>query len=225
MFTRSISIPLLCVLAITLVCCGDKSSRGKTPGTAGLKLDSSAATRKPEEPKGIRLGSKEGRFSIYFPEGFSTPEQKTMEMETPAGKLPVTLYMAQQDSTSAYIVAYSDYPERAFDAGIEAMLNSAPESALRTYNGTVEKQSDLSLNGHAGRSLVFRGTAENRPVFGRADYYIVKPRIYEILFLTSDSTRVTAPQITTTLSTFGFEEDSTATDSTAVLPDSAKKSR
>jgi hypothetical protein len=216
MFIRTVSIPLVLGLALVIVACGDKSSRGKAPASGAAKLDTAAAARKPEEPKGVRLGAKEGRFSIYFPEGFSTPEQKTMEMETPAGKLPVTLYMAQQDSTSAYIVAYSDYPDRAFDAGIEAMLNSAPESALRTYNGTVEKRTDVMLDGHAGRSLIFRGTAESRPVYGRADYYIVKPRIYEILFLSSDSTMVNTPRIASTFNTFAIKADSAL-----AAPDSA----
>src|SRR5438128_295113 len=121
MFIRTVSIPFVLGLglALVIVACGDKSSRDKAPAPGAIKLDTAKATRMPEEPKGVRLGAREGRFSIYFPEGFTTPEQKTMEMETPAGKLPVTLYMAQQDSTSAYIVAYSDYPERAFDAGIE----------------------------------------------------------------------------------------------------------
>jgi hypothetical protein len=216
MISRFQCIPLACGLLL-LVSCGEKSSRAKNPGPADLTLDSSSA-KKPDGPKGVRLGSKEGRFSIYFPEGFTTPMQDTMEMETPAGKLPVTLYMAQQDTTSAYIVAYSDYPGHAFDAGVEAMLNSAPEAALKTYNGIVEKRSNVTLNGHTGRSLVFRGTVENRTVFGRADYFIVKPRIYEILFLTSDSARVTSPEITAGFNSFTFERDTTA----AATADSTK---
>jgi len=206
-----------------IAACGDKSQDTK-PG------DTSAATGtgSTQPPEGVDLGSSQGRFNVKFPPGFTNPQEGTKEVETPAGKLMMTIYTSAQDTTSAYMVAYLDYPEEAFNAGIEAMLDGAREGALKNMSATLEKQESVTLSGHPGRSMTFNGTSQGRPVYGRIDYYIAKPRLYQILFLTSNKEQVSSPEITACFSSFAINADSaqgsaSTSDSTKSESDSTAK--
>lgn len=222
MVGRIIQFSLICALGLFVAACQGKSPDSR-PRDTSASVDSGA---KAAPPVGVKLGSREGRFNVEFPPGFTNPEQRTVEVETPAGKLPMTLYTSSQDTSSAYMIAFLDYPLDAFQAGIEKMLDGAREGALKNMNATLEKQESVTLSGHPGRSITFKGTSQGKEVFGRIDYYIAKPRLYQILFLTSNKARVTTPEITKCFSSFTITADTTqaaAGDTTAAPADTAKK--
>ncbi len=152
--------------------------------------------------EGTLLESKEGRFSVRIPEGFSSPEESTMPLETAVGKLDMEVFTATQGESSVFMAAYIDYPESAFEAGIPAMLDGAREGALKNLHGKVLSQKSTSLLGHPGRSMKFVGKTGGMRVYGRVDYFIARPRLYQVLFLSSAKAMVEDPTVTAAFKTF-----------------------
>lgn len=203
MITRFMHIALICVVGL-LVTTGDAMAQDTKSGTSGKKKG--AAKKK---TTGVELNSQEGRFSVEFPAGFTDPAENVVEVEIPGGTLPMTMYTASKGATSAYLVAFLDYPEESFEQGIESMLDGAREGALKNMNATLESQKSITLNGHPGRSITFAGFSGEQRVYGRIDYFIAKPRLYQVLYLTSSKTKVNAPEITACFESFTIITDTT----------------
>ncbi len=125
-----------------------------------------------------------------------------MPLETAVGKLDMKVFTATKGQGSVFMTAYIDYPENAFEAGTEKMLDGAREGALKNLNGKVDRQESVTLDGNPGRSMTFTGKTGGMDVYGRVDYYIVKPRLYQILFLSQDKAMVEDASITTAFGTF-----------------------
>lgn len=205
MTNRLFRASMILGLAVAVAACGLGSKTDK-PATSDVKSDStaapssSAASSATTEP--TELSSEGGRFSVTFPSGFSKAQESTMPLETAVGKLDMKVYTATKGQGSVFMAAYIDYPENAFAAGTEKMLDGAREGALKNLNGQVDHQEEVTLDGNPGRSMTFTGKTGGMDVYGRVDYYIVKPRLYQILFLSQDKAMVEDAGITEAFGTF-----------------------
>jgi len=180
----------LLAFVMTLSACGGKSdspSTDKKDTAAGNDGGSSAS----ETALGEKVSSDSGRFVVQFPEGFPAPKQQTQTVQTKIGPLAMITYLTEEKD-AACMVAYSDYPEAAFDgADVNALLDSARNGALNNVNGTMTSEEQITLNGHPGRSIIFAGSSQGQTIHGRFDYYLVKPRLYQVGFMAIDSTKLT----------------------------------
>jgi hypothetical protein len=208
MIDRIIRTMAYVALSAIVVACGDNAGDTKTAdSTATSDTASSSST---SETKGTELASSEGGFNVMMPPGFTNPQQSTQMLSTPVGPVNMTLFTSTEDTNSAFMVAYLDYPESAFEGSkIEAMLDGARDSALSSLNATLDKQENVTLDGNPGRSMTFTGSAEGREVYGRIDYFIAQPRLYQILFITGAKDRLGAEKIQNSFSSFKIKKDET----------------
>lgn len=171
------SIPrtLACALAIIVML--------TTCAAASINLSRLATSIAVSAFEGRLIESKPGRFSMRLPEGFSEAEESTIPVETIVGNIDMEAYLSMRGEGSMFMAAYADYPDSAFNAGTEPILDGAREGALESLNGKIISSKNLSLLGYPGRSLTFRGRSAGMTVYGRIDYYLVRPRVYLVLYV------------------------------------------
>jgi hypothetical protein len=208
MTNRFFRATLILGLAVALASCGGK---GDKPATTGDSKDTAASADKAHESTageagGMELASDQGEFSVKIPEGFSNPEESTMPLETAAGKLNMKVFTSSKGEGAVFMTAYIDYPDSAFRNGEETMLDGAREGALKNLNGQVVRQESKTLDGNPGRSVTFTGKSGATDVFGRVDYYLVKPRLYQVLFLSQTKEMVDDPGISASFDSFKLKK-------------------
>lgn len=146
--------------------------------------------------------SRAGGFAVAFPNGYPNPRVDSSEVSTQIGSLTMYTFLTEQAS-SACMVAYSDYPEEAFEgANMKALLDSARNGALNNVRGKLIRQKKISINGNPGLSVYFRGKSGATTIYGRFDYYIVTPRLYQIGFMALSQKEVDARNVKTYFSSF-----------------------
>lgn len=191
-------LPALTLLALAGAMLAAHAAHAFTSITVA-KLATSIAGRAFE---GTLLESEEGRFSVRIPVGFSSPEESTVPLETAVGKLDMKVFTAVKGAGAVIMAAYIDYPEEAFAAGTEKMLDGARDGALKNLNGKLSSQKSITLLGHPGRSITFSGTSAGTKLFGRVDYFIVKPRLYQLLYISQKKADVGTTAIKNAFSSF-----------------------
>ncbi len=129
------------------------------------------------------FSSEDGKFSILVPQGFETPKKETTIIPTEVGKVDITSYLTQ-NSTGSCMVMYNDFPESIFnERDSKRMFDESRDNALKTVNGTVEKEEESLFQGFPKRTLYLSTTVENQTLYSRFDFIIVKPRLYQIAFV------------------------------------------
>jgi hypothetical protein len=122
--------------------------------------------------------SADGRFKILFP---AAPNEIHETVETSMGKLPFHMLICPFTPTVSYHVVYMDYPINLESADlVKKALDSAREGSLKRIakeDPQVTKESDISIDGHAGRYLEIelKGDAKTR-----MRYFVVENRVYVI---------------------------------------------
>lgn len=129
------------------------------------------------------FSSEDGKFSILIPQGFETPKKETTIIPTEVGKVDITSYLTQ-NSTGSCMVMYNDFPESIFnERDSKRMFDESRDNALKTVNGTVEKEEESLFQGYPKRTIYLSTTVENQTLYSRFDFIIVKPRLYQIAFV------------------------------------------
>ena len=123
------------------------------------------------------FSSEEGKFSVRMP---AEPKLNRQDVDTPLGKLPVYLYVAQTGS-GGYMVGYSDFPN----------YSETPEFLAAVYKGARDKvlsadaarrllsETEIKIEGYAGREWLIADAS----MLYRAQTFLVKGRLYQLLFL------------------------------------------
>ena len=204
-------IPLLAALGA----CTQKNEGAKQP-------DSTLATPRPDTvaaPRGVELLSSAGRFRILMPAGFSNPREGQLPLVTGEDTTLMTSFTAVRDTSTAFIIAYTDVQQGEAPVNQGEIFDVARDATLRNIGGTLERQESRELNGHPGRSIFFTGTLDGTSYYGRADYYLALPRLYQIYYIASDRGSVTSAEVESSFRSFAIQ-DSVRQDSTR--PDSAR---
>lgn len=182
-----------------------------TPGTLGLIsaalmlfISSSAGAQQ-------TISSTAGRYSVDLPAGFGAVKEQQQPVQTQVGSVVMNMQLAQtDDGNNAVMTAYCDYPEVIFnsltvnrEAAINAMFDSARAGGLRTVQrSNLISETKIELHGLPGRSIVFSGLSQGKKIYGRFDYYIDVPRLYQIGYVTMDSASVESKPIRVMFSSF-----------------------
>src|SRR5689334_14368167 len=136
MNNRLIRATLAFALASTLIVgCGSKDK----PASGDTKKSDSGSTTKGTDTSagGAATTSSDGGFSISLPEGYSTPTETTMPLATKAGNLNMKVRTSTKGDEAIFMTAYVDYPDSAFAAGTDVMLDGAQQGAMTNLSGTV----------------------------------------------------------------------------------------
>jgi len=152
-----------------------------------LMFFAACGNKEAEAPSGVTLESKEGKFSIVLPDSFPPPELSAKQVTTEVGDITMHLYTSSKSDGSAFIISYNDYPGNAFVKETSMMMDDIRDGALGNMDAKLESQKDFTFEGHPARTLNFSLTSEGRKGFGRLQYFIVQPRLYQIIFLALDN--------------------------------------
>jgi hypothetical protein len=140
-----------------------------------------------EPPPGVTLESPEGKFSVVLPDSFPSPELSTKQVATEIGDIAMHLYTSSKSDGSAFIISYNDYPDSAFVKETARMMDDIRDGALGNMDAKLESQKDFTFEGHPARTLNFSLASAGQNGYGRLQYYIVRPRLYQIIFLSLDN--------------------------------------
>lgn len=168
------------ILCLALFSCREKKE--EQPQLA----DTTVGTVAPQT-KGVTLESKEGGFRVRLPEGFTNPDAASQEVTTDAGKIMLHLYTTSAADGSSFVISYNDYPEFAFVKSVGKMMDDIRDGALKNLNATLERQRDFRFEEYPARSLDFSLVSDGGKGFGRMQYFIVKPRLYQMVYIAFDS--------------------------------------
>ncbi|MDT4967338.1 MAG: hypothetical protein QOJ64_2075 [Acidobacteriota bacterium] len=155
-FALALTISLVSIGAVS---CGGKANSGSTANNS--------------DAEGYTLSSSEGGFTVTLPPGFGQPEQN--------GKK----YQAFNGAThSALLVQYLDLPEAKSDTDQE-VFDLARSVAMERQSTTIEKEEDMTIQGHPARSVRASGMAADgsAKLYYRHEYIRRDgSRLYELLF-------------------------------------------
>ncbi len=202
------------LVAVTLVACGDKGKTGgakdSTSATSSDTSSKSTSTEATGGNPGEMLKSEKGSFTAQFPEGFPTPTESSTKVPTAVGNLDMITYMSTS-TNAACMIAYADYPNKAFaGTNLETMLDSTRSGAMQKINGEVTKEEKITLNGHPGRSVYFSGSAGGQTIHGRFDYYIVKPRLFQVGYMSAEKADLESPSVAAFFKSFALSDTGAA---------------
>jgi hypothetical protein len=156
--------------------------------------------------QGVLFSSKEGRFSIRLSSGFPTFEESTNNQTTGVGVIELHTFISGIPR-GACIVGYSDFPPPTFDGRTpEKILEDARDGALKNVNGTLEQQEHTTVQGYPALVIYGRATAEGRPIFIRFHFVLVKPRAYQLGFLTYDRGSLEGLEVEAYFKSFRLEQ-------------------
>lgn len=149
------------------------------------------------------IATLDGRFSIKIPDTFSDPELSAQSVESELGVLPMKMYTAVSQDDQVFVISYNDYPDSIFYASmIPTMMDNVRDGALSKMEATMERQMDYSLNGNPARTVNFKSIIEGTESYGRLDYIIVAPRLFQIIYITPDKKQRSSKDIKDAFASF-----------------------
>jgi hypothetical protein len=172
-----------------MISCNSIEPEKKTPTV------SSPATSTPEITDSITKApflSETGRFSIQFPDEPILDEHMT---STEIGQIRLYQYIYSKDNTNAWLVSYSDYPEKMIKMGNKAqLLKGIKHRVLQGLNARASAEKKIKVqNKYQGLSFVAKSRNKKLDILYRI--FLVENRVYQISmyssvgpFTTKDST-------------------------------------
>ncbi len=143
-----------------------------------------------------QLATLDGRFSIFIPSTFSDPEFSSQTIPSDAGDLLLKMYTTSSKDDQVFVISYNDYPDSVIvSSNFSKMLDAVRDGALSNMNAKMEKQMDLTFEGHPARTVSFSSTIEGVSTYGRLDCILAAPRLYQIIYICSDKTKRSSTEI------------------------------
>jgi hypothetical protein len=137
----------------------------------------SAATTAHAADEWKTLTSEKGAFTISMP---GTPTESQQTYDTDAGPVTATLYMLELDGGNvAYLAGFNDFDKKQV-AGKDPqdMLDGARDGAVANVQGTLVKETKITLDGNPGREILVQAPGDML-VYARV--YLVKNRLLQAL--------------------------------------------
>ncbi|MDQ3819156.1 MAG: hypothetical protein M3362_15975 [Acidobacteriota bacterium] len=153
------------------------TSSGGTTNTSSSPSTSSSTTTSSSSWQTVNGDG----FTFSMP---SQPSHDEQNMPSAVGPIPLHLYTLTK-GFEGYIMGYSIYPDSVFSAASsEQLLNGAQNGAVNNVQGQVTSQRSISINGNPGREII--GTSPSKNIGFTARVYIVKPRMYMLVYTQYD---------------------------------------
>lgn len=113
--------------------------------------------------------SEEGGFAIQLP---VMPEEQVQTVNSVVGDMDMHIFMVEDDGAAAYGVLYNVFPIEMDqeDEALSVMFDNSRDSAIANVGGELVSEKDISIDGYAGRHIVF--SVPNSAVSGGGDGYL-----------------------------------------------------
>lgn len=126
--------------------------------------------------------SKEGRFSINFP---STPKINSHTTSSEIGEIILNQFIYTKDNTQAWVVSYSDYPEKMIQLGnSEQLLKGIKYRILEDLHAKTLSEEQVKLE-EKYNGLSFVAYAEKKTLDILYKIYLVNNRVYQVSMYSS----------------------------------------
>jgi hypothetical protein len=120
-------------------------------------------------------------FTVSMP---GSPSHDTQSVPSAVGPIPIHLYTLTE-GYEGYIVGYTVYPDSVFSSSQpEDLMNGAQSGAINNVQGQVTSQRSITIDGYPGREII--GTSPSKNIGFIARLYLVKPRMYMMLYTQYD---------------------------------------
>jgi hypothetical protein len=169
------TLTLFICAACALACFAQQT--GKTANELPPSLSGSAE----RDPKAWKLfSSSEGGFSVVLP---AELKQRTQSLATIRG--PAQMHLFEAETFAGYQVMYMSFRESLEEDAelVKQMLDDGRDGGVRNVNGQLLEETEIKLDGHAGRALKVRLT--NGDII-RSRLYVAGHRLYVVSILTPD---------------------------------------
>ena len=132
------------------------------------------------------FSSAQGVFTVLLP---GIPTRQSRETDSAAGPADYITYTLQTEA-AVYFIAYVDFPEVPYDEkGVKKILDGGRDGALKTINGKLISETEISLRGIPGRALAVEGPGE----LLRARIYLAGLRLY-LVMLVANKNQIATPE-------------------------------
>ena len=172
---------------VTVVLLTSRSSTttagGTTPGATPSYTPSTPSSSPSIPSSSWQAVSGEG-FTVSMP---GSPSHDTQSVPSAVGPIPIHLYTLSA-GYEGYIAGYSEYPDSVFSAAApEDLMNGAQNGAINNIQGQVTSQRSITIDGNPGREII--GTSPSKNIGFTARVYLVKPRMYMLLYTQYDQSK------------------------------------
>ena len=124
--------------------------------------------------------SKEGKFSIVFKQA---PKESAEDVQTDVGNIKMYMFLLEEGTTKAYMVAYCDYPKEMVEASDpNTILQGAKEGVLGQFEAVVTSEDDKQFMGNTCKNF----TASGETYHTSYKMILVKNRLYQVGILSLD---------------------------------------
>ncbi len=147
--------------------------------------------------KGIEIQSQSGHFTVALPPDFPTPEADTERIAVAGDSISMFTYISET-KRGICMFGSNEYSTETFKKqSPDDMLDNALHSALKQWNGRLVDTKPLNRNTGKGVSYWFVTKMDGKDFYGRFDYVLSKPRMYQVGFMSFDKDEINKADIQT----------------------------
>lgn len=203
---------LLIITSVLAACSGrDTANEPGKADTSATVTDTAASS-----VQGVEIVSEQGGFRVRMPVGFSNPREGRQPLIAGSDTSWMISYTAVRDTSTAFIVAYTQV-QQSTQVDPAQVFDMAREATLRNINGTLERQESRTLQGYAGRSMYYTGMLDSTKYYGRADFYLAMPKLYQIYYVSREPGGASSPAVSAAFASFHLRDSAV----TVAAPDTA----
>lgn len=177
-----LGVIVLAGIIVGIVLLMNRSSSTTTTTTSSDPISKSSSSASPSSTSSSSWQTVNGDGFAFSTPG--SPSHNEQSLPSAVGPIPLHLYTLSEGN-EGYIVGYSIYPDSVFSAASsEQLLDGAQNGAVSNVQGEVTSQRSITINGNPGREIV--GTSPSKNIGFTARVYIVKPRMYMLVYTQYD---------------------------------------
>ena len=156
------------------------STSGTTPATLPSYTPTTTIT-----PSSLSWETLNGDgFTLSMP---GKPDKDDSTVASAAGPLTLRMYTLTK-GYEGYITGYTEYPDTVFTSSEpEDMLDGAQRGAISNVKGEVTSQRKITIDGNPGREII--GTSPSRNIGFTARVFLVRPRMYMLVYTQYDKSK------------------------------------
>lgn len=191
-FHRARIVALFC-LALTVAAACD---RKEIPEKKGSGRDRTGVPAAPgtADGDGLRFASDTGRFRIVLPPGFPEPAESITPLPLPDGTSVELRQYTSVLGNNAVIVGFNTMNGLVVKGIEKQLLDNAREGTLKRMHATLEKEEEISLDGHPGRRLfILPSPASDTTLKARKQVYVTDSMVYQLYYISTSRKALESP--------------------------------
>lgn len=141
------------------------------------------------------VNSAESKFIAAFPKKYGAIKKNVMPVETALGTIQANNFSATSQVT-LLLISQSNYPASLFKKQTALQtVDGAANGAMKNINATVESKREYNQGGIAGRSVVFKTSQKGKQAYGRADFWVLPPRLYQVMAISENPAEINSADV------------------------------